>query len=123
MAFWDNWFTKQNELAATVPLNLNVGIASYPDANYSNFASEGYAKNEIVHACIRELAISAATPKYHIIAPSDDGGTVEVESGILYDLVTNPNPYSDWYSFIERLITFLQVAGNAYAVKERGRYD
>ena len=60
LGFWDNWFTKQAELSTTVPLNMGAGIASYPDANYSNFASEGYAKNEIVHACIRELSISAA---------------------------------------------------------------
>jgi HK97 family phage portal protein len=123
LGFWDTWFTKQNELSTTVPLNMGAGIASYPDANYSNFASEGYAKNEIVHACIRELSISAATPKYHITAPSNDGGIVEVESGLLFDLITNPNPHSDWYSFIERLVTFLMVAGNAYALKERGRND
>ena len=123
MGFWDTWFTKQNELSTTVPLNMGAGIASYPDANYANFASEGYAKNEIVHACIRELSISAATPKYHITAPSRDGGIVEVGSGLLYDLITTPNPHTDWYSFIERLVTFLMVAGNAYAVKERGRND
>ena len=124
MPFWDSWFTKQtNELSTTVPLNMGVGTASYPDANYGNFASEGYGKSEIVHACIRELAISAATPKYHITAPSTDGGTVAVESGVLYDLVASPNAYSDWYSFIERLVTFLMVAGNAYVIKERGRND
>ena len=123
LGFWDTWFTKQNELSTTVPLNMGAGIASYPDANYANFASEGYAKNEIVHACIRELSISAATPKYHITAPSRDGGIVEVGSGLLYDLITTPNPHTDWYSFIERLVTFLMVAGNAYAVKERGRND
>ena len=124
MAFWDSWFTKQNEeLSTTVPLNIGVGVASYPDANYENFASQGYAKSEIVHACIRELSISAATPRYHITAPSTDGGTVEIDRGVLYDLVTAPNPYSDWYSFVERLVTFLMVSGNAYAVKERGRND
>jgi HK97 family phage portal protein len=123
LPFWDTWFAKQDELSTTVPLNMGVGVASYPDANYANFASEGYGKSEIVHACIRELSISAATPRYHITAPSTDGGTVEIERGLLYDLVATPNPYTDWYSFIERLVTFLMVAGNAYAIKERGRND
>ena len=124
MAFWDTLFRKQQpELSTTVPLNMGVGVASYPDANYENFASEGYGKNEIVHACIRELATSAATPRYYVSAPSTDGGTVEVDRGLLYDLTTKPNPYSDWYSFIERLVTFLMVAGNAYAIKERARND
>ena len=123
MAFWDTLFRKQQELSTTVPLNLDVGQASYPDVNYQNFASEGYSKNEIVHACIRELATSAATPRYYVQAPSADGGSVEVETGLLYDLTAKPNPYTDWYSFIERLVTFLMVAGNAYAIKERGRGD
>ena len=123
MAFWDNLLRKQQELSTTVPLNMDAGQASYPDANYANFANEGYSKNEIVHACIRELSVSAATPRYHVTAPSTDGGSIEVGRGLLYDLVTKPNPYNDWYSFIERLTTFLMVAGNAYVIKERSRGD
>ena len=120
MAFWDRFVGKQ-ELSTTVPLNLDLGQASYPDVNYDNFASEGYNKNEIVHACIRELAVSAATPRYYVTAPSTDGGSIEIERGLLYDLIAKPNPYSDWYSFTERLVTFLMVAGNAYVLKERSR--
>ena len=124
MAFWDTLFRKQaQELSTTVPLNLDVGQASYPDVNYANFASEGYSKNEIVHACIRELATSAASPRYYVQAPSTDGGSVEIDRGLLYDLPTKPNPYNDWYSFVERLVTFLMVAGNAYVIKERGKGD
>ena len=122
MPFWDNWITKQDqELSTTVPLNLDVGQATYPDSNYENFASEGYNKNEIVHACIRELATSAASPRYFVQAPSTDGGTIEIDRGLLYDLTSKPNPYHDWYSFIEQLVTYLMVAGNAYAIKERAR--
>lgn len=123
MAFWDRFLTKGEELSTTIPLNLDIGMASYPDSNFESFAKEGYSKNEIVHACIRELATSAATPKYQVVAPSTEGGIIEIEQGILYDLMTTPNPYSDWYSFIERLVTFLMVAGNAYVLKERSKGD
>ena len=127
MSFLDRFFPaalKQypgEEVGGTVPLNYDVGQATYPDASYANFASEGYGKNEIVHACIRELAVAAASPRYLIEAPSTDGGTVEVTSGLLYDLVTRPNSTDDWYSFIEQLVTYLMVAGNAYVYKERSR--
>jgi phage portal protein BeeE len=61
LAIWDWLRSKQEQtLSTTVPLNLGTGTAEYPDANFENFATEGYAKNEIVHACIRELATSAA---------------------------------------------------------------
>lgn len=123
MAFWDMLRTKAEELSTTVPLNLDIGSATYPDSNFESFAKEGYSKNEIVHACIRELATSAATPRYQVIAPATDGGTIEIDRGLLYDLVNNPNPYSDWYSFIERLVTFLMVAGNSYVLKERAKND
>ena len=128
MSFLDRFFRTSEkqmvadpEIGAAVPLNYDVGQATYPDANYANFASEGYAKNEIVHACIRELATAAASPRYMVQAPSTDGGTVEVTSGLLYDLVTRPNSTDNWYSFIEQLVTYLQVAGNAYIYKERTR--
>ena len=120
MAIWDWLRSKQEQtLSTTVPLNLGTGTAEYPDANFENFATEGYAKNEIVHACIRELATSAAAPRYHVIAPSTEGGSIEIERGLLYDLIAAPNPYYDWQSFIERLVTYMMVAGNAYVVKER----
>ena len=126
MSFLDRFFSAkqyadQGEIGTTIPMNYDVGQASYPDASFANFASEGYAKNEIVHACIRELAVSAASPRYFIQAPSTDGGTVEVTSGLLYDLINHPNETDDWYSFIENLVTYLMVAGNAYIYKERNR--
>ena len=123
MAFWDRFLTKAEELSTTIPLNLDIGTAAYPEGNFESFAKEGYSKNEIVHACIRELATSAATPKYQVIAPSTEGGVIAIESGLLFDLMTNPNPYTDWYSFIERLVTFLMVAGNGYILKERAKSD
>ena len=121
MPFWDFLRKQENDVAVAVPLNFDVGQATYPDASFENFASEGYGKSEIVHACIRELAVSAAAPRYYVQAPATDGGAVEVTSGLLYDLTTTPNPNSDWYSFIESLVTFLMVAGNAYTLKERSR--
>ena len=109
------------DVGATVPLNYDIGNASYPDVSFQNLASEGYVKSEIVHACIRELAVGAASAHYQVIAPSTDGGTVSVERGPLYDLMRRPNPAMSWYQFIEQFVTFLQVAGNVYTYKERDR--
>ena len=56
MPFWD-FLRKQEDVAVAVPLNYDVGQATYPYASFESFATEGYAKSEIVHACIRELAV------------------------------------------------------------------
>ena len=109
------------EVAGTVPLSYNPGLASYPEANFTNFASEGYGKNEVVYSCIRELATGAASPHYFVQAPATDGGMVEVTTGLLYDLINRPNYDEDWYTFLEKLVTALEVAGNAYVFKERSR--
>jgi len=122
LPFWD--FLRKaepGEVAVAVPLNYDVGQAAYPDASFESFATEGYAKSEIVHACIRELAVSAASPRYYVQAPATGGGAVEITSGLLYDLTNRPNPTSDWYSFVETLVTYLMVAGNTYTLKERNR--
>ena len=109
------------DIGATVPLTYDIGNASYPDVSFANLASEGYIKSEIVHACIRELAVGAASAQYQVIAPSTDGGTVAVERGPLFDLMKRPNPAMSWYQFIEEFVTYLQVAGNVYTYKERDR--
>ena len=122
MAFWDFLRKAEHgEVTVAVPLNYDVGQATYPDASFESFATEGYAKSEIVHACIRELAVSSASPRYYVQAPSTDGGAVEITSGLLYNLTNQPNPTSDWYSFIENMVTYLMVAGNSYVLKERTR--
>ena len=96
MPFWD-FLRKQEpgDVAVAVPLNYDVGQATYPDASFESFATEGYGKSEIVHACIRELAVSAASPRYYVQAPAQGGGSVEITSGVLYDLISKPNPTSD----------------------------
>ena len=121
MPFWDIWRKEPGDIAVAVPLNYDVGQATYPDASFESFATEGYGKSEIVHACIRELAVSAASPRYYVQAPATGGGAVEITSGLLYDLTSAPSPTSDWYSFIENLVTYLMVAGNSYVLKERNR--
>ena len=128
MGLLDRFFTgstkqlpSEPEVAGTVPLSYSPGMASYPDSNFANFASEGYGKNEVVYSCIRELATGAATPHYFVQAPATDGGMVEVTNGLLYDLISRPNYDEDWYTFLEKLVTSLEVAGNAYVYKERSR--
>ena len=39
MAFWDRFLTKAEELSTTVPLNLDIGSAKYPDSNFESFAN------------------------------------------------------------------------------------
>ncbi len=124
MGLFGNLFSRDKELKdiqvdSTIPLTYSLDQALYPEQTSLNFAKEGYGKNEIVHACVRELATSAANPRYLIEVPSADGGVIELGSGTLTELIKEPNPQQDWFDWIETLVTHLMVAGNAYVYKER----
>jgi HK97 family phage portal protein len=120
-SFW-NLFNRTEELKqvdATVPLTGGYGQTEDPPDNYQNFAREGYGKNAIVYACIRELSTAAASVRYLIQKPTADGGYVEDESGEFARLLSRPNDLQDWYTFIEKLVTYLNIAGNVYVLKQR----
>jgi HK97 family phage portal protein len=116
-------FSKESkqDITATIPLVTDLSGVSYPTDNYSNFASNGYGKNEIVHACIRELATSAASPRYFVESTDRASGIVEDRNSPFAKLIARPNPKQDLYSWLECFITYLQVAGNVYVLKERNR--
>ena len=125
MAFWNNFFSvtkaPETDIGTTIPLNTDIGNAANPDVSFANLAREGYAKSEIVNACIQKIAVGAAAARYFVEAPVVDGGTVEIDRGPLAELLERPNQNSDWFSFVEQFVTYLHTSGNVYTYKVRGR--
>lgn len=81
--------------------------------NYYRYALEGYARNEIVYACIDELCTSAAEPR--IAAYKRVRGALEkLDTHDIVDLLERPNPFMDRFAFISTIIMHLYIAGNAY---------
>tara|TARA_Y100000593_G_scaffold84621_2_gene160358 strand:- start:280 stop:2343 length:2064 start_codon:yes stop_codon:yes gene_type:complete len=121
LAFFD-FFRKQNDgaISSTVPLVSDLSRIVYPEDNYENFASQGYGRNEIVHACIRELSSGVSNARWYV-GTRDEGGVFELTDTPLATLIKYPNPEYDWYSWIERAVTYLQVSGNCYVYKERNQ--
>jgi HK97 family phage portal protein len=121
MPFWDRWAKQEDSVSGTVPMSNDLSGVEYPDGNFENFAAQGYGKNEIVHACIRELAVSTAAPRYFIHGRDSQGGLVEQPASPYAQLLERPNAQNDFYQWVERFITYLYVAGNVYVLKERSR--
>ena len=123
MANWLSFFqTKEieSDIATTVPLVNDLSSVVYADDNYSNFAKEGYGRSTIVNACIKEIATGTASARYFVQTETDEG-TVEITDSPLAKLIYYPNENQDFYTWIERLVTYLYVAGNAYVLKERAK--
>jgi len=107
-----------NDVVVSSVLNATTQTGTaFPDASYSNFAREGYAGNELVFACIREIATSSSEAflRYY-----DRDGEV-LETSPVSNLIDRPAPGLTQYEFLENLITHLHIAGNAYVLKERAR--
>lgn len=80
-----------------------------PNFNYERVSKEGYGGNEIVYACIEELATSAAEP----VIRAYNAGKV-VDNHPILELLEHPNPFLNGYDFIASMIMFRSLAGNSY---------
>ena len=121
--FWQFWKDENysDEISATVPLATDISDVEYPSDNYKNFAKEGYGHSEVVHACIRELAVGVASPRYFARSADVSDGIVEAPNTPLGHLVDRPNPQTDFYQWLEQFVTHLYVSGNSYILKERDK--
>ena len=125
MANWQFWKQpeeqKQYESNATVPIGFGDNTYEQPDANYYAYAKQGYEKDQLVYACIRELSLAASEPRYYIEARNRDNERYEVQGGPMVDLLNKPNPNQDFYAFLDQMVIHLHVTGNVYVYKERSQ--
>ena len=121
MGFLDRFIparkAEANESVVSAVINATDNGFTSPDASYGNFAREGYAGNELVFACIREIATSTAEATLCLYDANHD----KIENSPLANLIAKPAEGVTQYEFLENLITQLQIAGNAYVLKERAR--
>tara|TARA_R110000824_G_scaffold245543_1_gene434587 strand:- start:316 stop:3006 length:2691 start_codon:yes stop_codon:yes gene_type:complete len=126
VTWWNNLFNKTNEekqyeANSTIPLGFGNNAYEEPDANYYAFAKQGYEKDQLVYACIRELSLAASEPRYFIEAYNRDNERYEVTGGRYVDLLRKPNPNQDFYALLDQMVIHLHVTGNAYVYKERSQ--
>jgi HK97 family phage portal protein len=100
---------KADSVGSAVP-TFQVGAPQYQRQSYQKYALEGYSANEIVYACIEELATSAAEPRIAAFAKSGE----KLKTHPIVDLFERPNPFLDRFAFVATIIMHLGIAGNAY---------
>ena len=72
-------------------------------------AKEGYARNAVVHRCVRLIAGAAASVPW--IAHENDA---ELDTHPLLELLHRPDPRTDIARFVEAVVGHLLIAGNSY---------
>jgi HK97 family phage portal protein len=109
-----NWFKKAGATARAMTLYLPLSQNSGTQARYESFAREGYSKNSVVYACIREIAEASAGVPWTLHHRLPNGDKKEIGEHPLLRLVGRPNPLQGQFEFIETAMAYLYLAGNCY---------
>lgn len=108
------WLKKISRTNRAITLFFPPGQGVSSRVDYTSQANEGYMRNSVVHACIREIAGAAAGVPWILYERSPDGGWQEVMDHPLLKLIGRPNPMQGQFEFVETLISYLYLSGNAY---------
>lgn len=87
--------------------------------DFAAFAREGYSKNSLVFACIREKATSFAPLQPILTRTLQDGSVEKIERHAVLELLQDPNANEDAVEFNERLATSYDATGNVFIRKVR----
>ncbi len=102
--------TEQKSLGPTSLFAVSGGgYARWSVADYSTMARKGYMGNPIVYRCVRLISETAAAVPLLIYE-----GAQEINAHPMLELFSRPNSRQGGTEFLEALIGYLLVAGNAY---------
>ena len=91
-----------------------LGEPVWTPVNFENLAREGFEKNVWVYRCVMEIAKAGSNIPFILYQKRKSGGIKEIEQHELLDLLRRPNPFMSKQLFMENIIAFLQLSGNAY---------
>lgn len=96
------------------------GNPQYPPYSYERFSRDGYGRNELVYACIEELASSASEPRIAAYQESQPDPTrIDAHSSV--DLLNHPNPFMSRYAFMAAIVMYRSISGNVFIEKVRSQ--
>ncbi len=86
---------------------------SWSRRDYVSFAEEGYIKNVIAFRAINMVASAVASVPF-ILCRFTDQGKSQLKIHPLLKLLSAPNPITSKSEFIEGIVTYRLISGNAY---------
>jgi len=105
------WCRAETKASATAPLFVSAGSHHpvWTPRQYDTLAEEGYQKNIIVYRCVSLIARGVASVPWQVYK-----GSCRLEVHPLLTLLENPNPQQGLSRFMEALMSYLLLSGNAY---------
>jgi len=123
----ERWFPPAKVEQRSAPVRDNIASSLFSwfgGAGSESDAGEAVndhtaMKQSTVYACIRVLSESTASLPLHLMKSSDKGSTHEVNHPLQRLLSVAPNPEMTAFTWVETLVTCLNLTGNAYCQIER----
>lgn len=106
-------FSRKESAVGSLVSLFNLGRPVWSPRQYDKFAEEGYQKNVIAYASIREVAKSVSSVSW-LLYRQRGSRRMEITDHPLLTLLKRPNPLQGGQAFFEALIGFFEIAGNAY---------
>ncbi len=97
----------------------NNGVEVTRLVDYDTYCEEGYKRNAVVYASVREIARTAPSARLQVHRRLNRGQTEIHEKSPLQKILDMPNATQSHYDFVELLLTYLNLDGNAFILRER----
>lgn len=107
---------KQVNIGQTV-LPWQDKVPVYPKDNFQEYSEGGFSRNELVYACIMELARAVPEAPLRVYDSEDE----EIPDHPIRQLIKKPNAFTTEFMLWEMTIMYLMISGNAYWEKVRSR--
>ncbi len=106
--------SKKSSRMSPIVMANNAGRPVWTPRRYDALAEEGYHKNVIVYRCVNVIARAIASVPWLLYERKDDGSDHEVYHHPLLDLLTQPSSTQAGSAFVENVVSYLLLSGNAY---------
>ena len=80
---------------------------------YQDLANEGYQKNAIVYRCVNEISKGIAAVPIKLFNKDEE----VIDQHPILEVLNRPNPLQSRSEFLNSLVGFLMLSGNAYVLK------
>lgn len=92
---------------------FGAGAATLMNQDYRAFASEGYAMNSVVHACVDKIRTAASSVDLQVYQEAK-GKRRKLDDHPVLKLMDKPNPLMSGTQFISNMIGYYLISGNAF---------
>lgn len=104
---------KSSEANKSLVAMYRLGDAAWTPADYGSLAEKGYKGNPYIFAAVNLIARSCAGIDWGLFQQRGSKFN-EIDEHPLLDLFGHPSPGMGRSRFIERVVSYLELAGNAY---------